>query len=117
MPLSPNTLVCGECLGTDGLHKPDCSRPNPSNQKYLGNQPYYGALGDCPVTNPLPNLLRNAVKCLKCNNVIESKHRHDFVTCSCGNISVDGGLEYLRRVGTLKDYEELSEYKENETKA
>jgi hypothetical protein len=28
-------------------------------------------------------------------------HRHDFVTCTCGSISVDGGQEYLRRVGAI----------------
>ena len=39
------------------------------------------------------------VKCLKCNDIIESKHRHDFVWCSCGSCAVDGGDEYLRIVG------------------
>jgi DNA-directed RNA polymerase subunit N (RpoN/RPB10) len=59
---------------------------------------------------PLPDILTNKVKCLKCGEIIESKYRHDFVSCSCGNIAVDGGHEYLRRVGTLKDYEDLSTY-------
>jgi len=53
---------------------------------------------------------RNAAQCLLCNDIIESKHRHDFVSCSCGNIAVDGGLDYIRRVGTLKKYVDLSEY-------
>lgn len=59
----------------------------------------------------LTKILRNAVKCLKCNAEIESKHVHDFVSCPCGNISVDGGKEYLRRVGNidLGSYEDLSE--------
>jgi hypothetical protein len=35
-------------------------------------------------------------KCLKCNDIIESKHRHDFVRCSCKEIFLDGGDEYLR---------------------
>ena len=35
-------------------------------------------------------------KCLKCNDVIESKHRHDFVKCGCGEIFLDGGDEYIR---------------------
>jgi len=39
------------------------------------------------------------IKCLKCNSIIESKHRHDFVWCSCGSCAVDGGDEYLRIVG------------------
>ncbi|MDP9011137.1 MAG: hypothetical protein M3O41_00510 [Pseudomonadota bacterium] len=42
-------------------------------------------------------LTRNAVKCLACGKVIESKHRHDYVTCGCPNSAmVDGGLAYER---------------------
>ena len=54
-------------------------------------------------------IVRNAVRCLKCDDIIESKFRHDFVTCKCGSISVDGGIDYLRHVGNLEDYEDLSE--------
>ena len=53
-------------------------------------------------------LKRNAVKCNACNEVIESKHRHDFVTCKCGKISVDGGLDYAKRVGDPNGYTDLS---------
>ena len=42
-------------------------------------------------------IIRNAAKCLKCGETIESKHRHDFVSCSCGNLFVDGGKDYIRR--------------------
>lgn len=42
-------------------------------------------------------ILRNAAECRRCGDVIESKHRHDFVSCSCGAISVDGGRSYLKR--------------------
>jgi hypothetical protein len=45
-------------------------------------------------------IIQNAVTCLGCGDFIFSKHRHDFVTCTCGAISVDGGQEYLRRVGS-----------------
>ena len=44
-------------------------------------------------------LLSNRVKCHKCGDYISSKHRHDYVECSCGNIAVDGGQEYRRRAG------------------
>ena len=44
-------------------------------------------------------IIQNAVSCLACGDFIVSKHRHDFVTCTCGAVSVDGGQEYLRRVG------------------
>jgi hypothetical protein len=46
-------------------------------------------------------IIQNAVTCLGCGDFIVSKHRHDFVTCTCGSISVDGGQAYLRRVGSL----------------
>jgi hypothetical protein len=44
-------------------------------------------------------IIQNAVSCLACGDFIVSKHRHDFVTCTCGAVSIDGGQEYLRRVG------------------
>jgi hypothetical protein len=53
-------------------------------------------------------ILRNAIRCKKCGQVLESKHRHDFVSCECGNF-VDGGHEYLRRGGNMNEIEELSE--------
>jgi len=46
-------------------------------------------------------IIQNAVTCLSCGDFIYSMHRHDFVTCTCGSISVDGGQEYLRRVGAI----------------
>ena len=52
----------------------------------------------------------NKIKCRKCDDVIESKHVHDFKWCSCKTIAVDGGKDYLRRVGVLDMAEELSEY-------
>jgi|GEM_PF-939951 len=44
-------------------------------------------------------IVQNAVICNKCNDFIFSMNRHDFVKCNCGNIAVDGGQDYLRRVG------------------
>lgn len=52
----------------------------------------------------------NKAKCAKCGDVIISKHVHDYVPCSCGAIAVDGGNEYLKRVGNMDDVIELSEY-------
>lgn len=59
-------------------------------------------------------IICNKVKCLKCGDIIESTHRHDFVGCKCGAICVDGGHSYLRRVGDLENIEELSEVEEIE---
>ena len=37
--------------------------------------------------------MRNRAKCKICKEIIESFHRHDYVTCSCGEISIDGGQD------------------------
>lgn len=42
-------------------------------------------------------VLSNKAQCALCGDVIESTSRHDFKSCKCGEIFVDGGLEYLRR--------------------
>ena len=57
-------------------------------------------------------IIRNAIKCNTCGDVIESTSQHDFKSCSCGRVSVDGGLDYLRRCfkDSLNDYTELSEF-------
>lgn len=55
--------------------------------------------------------LINKAKCLLCGDVLESTSRHDSKTCRCGNLSVDGGHDYIRR--SYRDgeesYQELSE--------
>ncbi|MGM9877658.1 MAG: hypothetical protein ACI33S_03315 [Bacilli bacterium] len=56
-------------------------------------------------------ILVNKIQCKKCKDIIESKHVHDFKWCTCKSIAVDGGLEYLRRVGNIEDIIELSEFK------
>ncbi|MGM9879140.1 MAG: hypothetical protein ACI31R_03865 [Bacilli bacterium] len=52
----------------------------------------------------------NKIKCKKCNDIIESTYVHDFKWCSCGAVAVDGGHEYLRRLGNEEDFEELSHF-------
>ena len=58
-------------------------------------------------------LTKNAIKCLVCNTVLESKHRHDFVKCHCPNeTACDGGLEYQRTLAVdLSLIENLCEYR------
>jgi len=53
-------------------------------------------------------IVRNMAKCDKCGDIIESKHRHDFVWCKCGSIAVDGGHEYLRRIGDPEIFIDMS---------
>lgn len=61
-------------------------------------------------------MLRNRARCRRCNTVIESKHRHDFVVCDCWGedengvhrgIAVDGGPDYSRRLGNPADIDEM----------
>jgi tRNA(Ile2) C34 agmatinyltransferase TiaS len=42
-------------------------------------------------------ILSNKAQCKLCKDIIESKHRHDFKWCKCGQMYIDGGKEYLRR--------------------
>jgi hypothetical protein len=53
-------------------------------------------------------IVENAAVCLSCGDKIFSRHRHDFVNCTCGAIWVDGGQEYLRRVGDFENAMDLS---------
>lgn len=55
-------------------------------------------------------ITKNAARCKKCGEVVESDHVYAFVQCSCGKIAVDGGHEYLRRIGSRDDFDELSEW-------
>ena len=55
-------------------------------------------------------ILVNKIKCNKCGDIIESKSVHDFKFCKCGSVAVDGGHDYLRRLGEKGAWEDLSEY-------
>jgi len=56
-------------------------------------------------------IIRNAIQCKQCGDIIESVSVHDFKTCSCGACSVDGGYDYIRRCAVSMDaFIELSEY-------
>lgn len=62
-------------------------------------------------------LLRSQLECPLCGDLISSIHVHDFQTCKCGALSIDGGRDYLRVMandevmelfkaeGGLKDYD------------
>jgi hypothetical protein len=63
--------------------------------------------------NTIRVLTKNAIKCLVCNTILESKHRHDYVKCHCPNeTACDGGLEYQRTLAVdLSLIENLCEYR------
>jgi hypothetical protein len=44
-------------------------------------------------------------------DTIESKHAHDFNSCSCGAVGIDGGISAGNRIlGNLFDMEDRSMY-------
>jgi hypothetical protein len=54
--------------------------------------------------------MKNKAKCKNCGDILESKHRHDWVACSCfknapdnKGIFIDGGNEYLRGGGAFEN--------------
>ena len=53
-------------------------------------------------------IISNKIKCKKWGDIIESKSTNDDKKCSCGSVAVDGGRDYLKRIGNEEDYEELS---------
>jgi hypothetical protein len=48
-------------------------------------------------------IVRNSARCLVCRHEVESRHAGDAVTCTCGNLTVDGGLVRLARVYGLPE--------------
>ena len=60
----------------------------------------------------MKRLKKNAIKCLKCGDIIESTYRHDWVQCSCGACFVDGGHDYMRIGGNHEDWENMNEWEE-----
>jgi ribosomal protein S27AE len=46
-------------------------------------------------------IIRNSARCPRCGDEIVSRHKHDFVRCSCEFMAVDGGSSYLKRLGSL----------------
>lgn len=50
------------------------------------------------------------IKCLICNDIIESMSVHDYKKCKCGECSIDGGKEYTRIGGDFDKIVLVDEY-------
>jgi hypothetical protein len=59
-----------------------------------------------------PQLIVNRVQCDYCNDIIISYHIYDFKYCKCNKTAVDGGIDFLKRVGDK--YTEMSLYSNTE---
>lgn len=101
-----------------GFHKPDqcfgevCPVHNPTNHALRGQELFFngkhmvrrvaGELFIDPDDYEFLKygyaILRNSAFCAVCGDSLISKHRHDYVSCKCGAIAIDGGVTYLRRL-------------------
>jgi len=62
---------------------------------------------------PDQRLLVNKAQCRACGDIIQSVSRHDFVSCDCGAISVDGGVDYQHcSADSWENFWDLSIYEE-----
>ena len=62
-------------------------------------------------------IIKNAIQCKLCGEVIESTYRHEYVQCKCGACAVVCGHDYLRRSFKDKDcYIDLSKTESSEEK-
>lgn len=100
-----NVHLNGDCLGEV------CPIHNPSDHELRGQMLSFNGrhmvrtVQDSLLIDPddyfyLKNgyaILRNSAQCARCSDEIQSNYRHDFETCSCGAIFVDGGLDYIRQ--------------------
>ena len=55
-------------------------------------------------------ITRNAVKCLICDDIVESRHRTEKKSCFCKCVTVEGGTDYIRRIGDPSYWIELSQF-------
>jgi hypothetical protein len=76
--------------------------------------------GSGPIVDPdtasfrKQSILRNSAYCVLCETHIYSTYRHDFVSCGCGNIFVDGGYDYARHgFDNASAYKDTTIYLEN----
>lgn len=58
------------------------------------------------MTTIIKKLILNSAQCKHCQTILISQHGHDFKTCECGKISIDGGLDYVRQLYTGQSFEE-----------
>ena len=65
----------------------------------------------------MKKIIKHAIQCKLCGDIIESMYHHDYVECKCGACAVDGGHDYLKRNFKQPDcYIELSVYENAEDK-
>jgi hypothetical protein len=56
------------------------------------------------------DIFENAATCGECGEYVRSNHRHDYRECSCGNVAVDGGSWYAKRVFKTNNFTNIIKY-------
>lgn len=59
----------------------------------------------------------SSIICPKCKEEIHSLYKHDFKTCKCGALSIDGGNDYMRLVGDANIINEAVEEMKRKNKS
>lgn len=49
----------------------------------------------------------SAIKCNKCGDTVYSRARHDFRSCTCEAVAIDGGRDYTKVSGSEFTFVEL----------
>lgn len=57
--------------------------------------------------------MRNRAKCKLCKDVLESFHQHDYVSCKCGEIGIDGGNHSFK--ASAKDWKNFLRIADDDT--
>jgi hypothetical protein len=82
--------------------------PNYDVSKGHKEFPYLTMVGDTIYVGALDKdefeLVRylTVAKCTECGETIRSLYRHDMVSCKCGAISIDGGIDYTKISGDIE---------------
>ena len=61
----------------------------------------------------MPRIIRNAIRCKKCGEVIESETVHDFKFCGCGASAVGGPGAPIKIAGAGKELSEVEKVEDN----
>lgn len=49
-------------------------------------------------------LEKSAILCPKCGTVVFSRATHDYNSCTCGDIAIDGGFDYCKIAFKTQNY-------------
>jgi len=48
------------------------------------------------------------IQCQACGEIVVSLHRHDWRSCKCGKVFIDGGRDYVRYGGDAENIKSVT---------